>query len=334
MAINVKSCYLFLLNNLDQSFVPTELPLDETVEGAYRFLEKNIGRCIKNAGGRPAAFKESSVIRKSFLEYRNRSIDFLEFAHRVATRRYDFKNRYELLSASDLFLCEVVIKDMEYVVGLELACKEGMVHHVNQSEGGLQNNLLLHQSIVPSASLSNANFFMIDLDKMTLTILENMVVTVDDDTYLYADKILECETKTSIKEAVKTARAVAEEIVEEQQLDHLAIIPALERTIKETVNEGEDIDFKEVAEEVFFQSPEAKAQFISEVASQGIVKPVENHNNVKLPLKKTLRLKTDIGIEITVPMDYYNNKDYIEVVNTPDGRLAIQIKNIGNIENK
>ena len=43
---------------------------------------------------------------------------------------------------------------------------------------------------------------------------------------------------------------------------------------------------------------------------------------------------TDTGIEITIPLDYYNNKDYIEVLNMPDGRLAIQIKNIGNIENK
>ena len=53
-----------------------------------------------------------------------------------------------------------------------------MVHHVNQSETGIQNNLIVHQAIIPAASLSSANFFAISLDKLTLTILENMTVTV------------------------------------------------------------------------------------------------------------------------------------------------------------
>ena len=47
---------------------------------------------------------------------------------------------------------------------------------------------------------------MIDLDKMTLTILENLTSTEDDDTHLYADKILECKTEISVKEAIKKAR--------------------------------------------------------------------------------------------------------------------------------
>jgi nucleoid-associated protein YejK len=310
------------------------LPLDESVEGAYYFLEKNIARCMKNAGGRPAKFKESSAVRKMFLEYRNRSISFLDFATQVARRRYDFKEHYEIFTATDLFLCEVSISDQEFVVGLELACKEGMVHHVTQDENGIQNNLLVHQSIVPGASLSNANFFMIDLDKLTLTILESLTSTADDDTYLYADKILECETKISIKEAVKTARFVADEVVEQHELNKLEIIPAFERVIKETINEGEDINLKEIAEEVFFEAPEAKSLFIAEVESHGIDQPVTNQNYVKMPLKKTQRLRTDTGIEISIPLDYYNNKEFIEVVNMPDGRLAIQIKNIGNIENK
>ena len=334
MAVNVKSCYLFLLDNINQTFMPTERPLDETVDGAYYFLEKNIGKCMKNPAGRPATFKEDSELRKLFLEYRNRSIPFLDFAQAVSMKRYDFKERYEVYTASDLFVCEVEVGEVEYVIGLELTCKEEMIHHVNQGDSGIQNNLIVHQAIIPQASLNSANFFMIDLDKMTLTILENMISTVDDDTYLYADKILECETKISIKEAVKTARVVADDVIELHELDKLAVVPMLERAIKETINEGNDIDLKEIAEEVFYDTPEAKLTYFTGIENQGIDKPVLNQNAVKMALKKTQKLKTDTGIEITIPLDYYNNKDYIEVMNMPDGRLSIQIKNIGNIENK
>ena len=85
MAVNVKSCYLYLLDNVHQMFMPTERPLDETVDGAYHFLEKNIEKCMKNAAGRPAVFKEDSEARQLFLQYRNRTIPFMDFANAIAT---------------------------------------------------------------------------------------------------------------------------------------------------------------------------------------------------------------------------------------------------------
>ena len=334
MAVNVKSCYLFLLDNLNQTFIPAERPLDETVDGAYYFLEKNIGKCMKNPAGRPATFREDSEIRKSFLEYRNRSISFLEFAREVAIKRYEFKERYEIFTASDLFICEVEVGDVEHVIGLELTCKEEMIHHVKQIEGGIQNNLIVHQAVIPQANLKNANYFMIGLDKLNLTIIEKMISTVDDDTYLYADKILECETNISIKEAIKTARMVADEIIEQHELEKLVVVPALEQVIKETINVGDNVDLQKIADEVFYNDPVAKSAYISELDNHGIDKPVLNQNAVKIPIKKMQKLKTDTGIEISVPLDFYNNKDYIEVVSEPNGRLSIQIKNIGSVENK
>ncbi|MCL1949101.1 MAG: nucleoid-associated protein [Turicibacter sp.] len=334
MAVTVRECYLFLLDNYHHNFVPPELPLDENVDGALRFLEKNIEKCMKNAAARPAVFKESSDMRKLFLEYRNRSIPFLEFAREIAMKRYEFKGRYEIFTSSDLFICVITNKEEEFLVGLEINCKEEMVHHVVQNEIGIQNNLLVHQSVLPKVSLSNSSFFMIDMDKLNLTILEGMTSSIDDDTFLYADKILECQTKISLKEAVRTAREVAEEVVEDHQLDKLHLIPAFERVIKETVNVGEDLDMGVIAEEVFFEAPEARLAYVEQLKGHGIDKPVINQNLVKMPLRKTQRLVTDTGIEITIPLDYYNNKEFVEVVNGPDGRLSIQIKNIGNIENK
>ncbi|MEO3110649.1 nucleoid-associated protein, partial [Turicibacter sanguinis] len=143
------------------------------------------------------------------------------------------------------------------------------------------------------------------------------------------------KTEISVKEAVKKARIVADEVIKNHDLDKLEVVPALERVIKETINEGKDLDLKEVAEEVFYQVPEAKLTYVTQIEEDhGIKKPVQNTNWVKMPLKKTQKIKTDTGIEITIPLDYYNNKDYIEVINMPDGRLSIQIKNVGNIENK
>ena len=51
MAVNVKSCYLYLLDNVHQMFMPTERPLDETVDGAYHFLEKKYRKMYEECSG-------------------------------------------------------------------------------------------------------------------------------------------------------------------------------------------------------------------------------------------------------------------------------------------
>ena len=49
---------------------------------------------------------------------------------------------------------------------------------------------------------------------------------------------------------------------------------------------------------------------------------------------KNHKIKTDTGIEVSFPADYFKNKDFIEFINNPDGTISIQLRNIGKIINK
>ena len=40
------------------------------------------------------------------------------------------------------------------------------------------------------------------------------------------------------------------------------------------------------------------------------------------------KIKTDNGIELSVPTDVYKNKDAIEFINNPDGTISILITNV------
>ena len=43
------------------------------------------------------------------------------------------------------------------------------------------------------------------------------------------------------------------------------------------------------------------------------------------------KLKTDTGIELTIPTDYMDNIEYVEFNNNDDGTLSITLKHISNI---
>ena len=55
-----------------------------------------------------------------------------------------------------------------------------------------------------------------------------------------------------------------------------------------------------------------------------------------MTLKKVCRhkLKTDTGIELTIPTDYFDNTEYVEFNNNEDGTLSITLKHISNIVNR
>ena len=72
---------------------------------------------------------------------------------------------------------------------------------------------------------------------------------------------------------------------------------------------------------------------MKEVKNACIPDAVKVDMDLALKKGKNHRIKTDTGIEIAFPADYFKNTDYIEIINNPDGTLSIALKNIGKITN-
>ena len=61
---------------------------------------------------------------------------------------------------------------------------------------------------------------------------------------------------------------------------------------------------------------------------------VKVEKNLAVKTAKNHKIKTDTGIEITFPTEYFENHDFIEFINNPNGTISIEVKNIGRILNK
>ena len=44
------------------------------------------------------------------------------------------------------------------------------------------------------------------------------------------------------------------------------------------------------------------------------------------------KFKLANGIELAIPMDVYQNKEFVEFINNPDGTISVMIKNIDEIK--
>ena len=98
--------------------------------------------------------------------------------------------------------------------------------------------------------------------------------------------------------------------------------------IKESVEEDHALDVSAVAESVFYDEPHLQVQFDEDVKEWGISETVDAEQIKVSKKEKTQKIKTDHGIELTIPVDYIHSKEFVEFVNEADGKISIRIKNI------
>ena len=77
-----------------------------------------------------------------------------------------------------------------------------------------------------------------------------------------------------------------------------------------------------------------RQEYLQEVEQAGIAGAVKIDRNLAVKTGRTQKIKTDTGIELSIPIDYFQNKEYVEFINQPDGTLSIALKNIGKLLSK
>jgi hypothetical protein len=86
--------------------------------------------------------------------------------------------------------------------------------------------------------------------------------------------------------------------------------------------------------ELFSGSEQMEREFEKQVNDKQLPKNIKLEKNFAIRTGKNHKIKTDTGIEISFPVEYFENPNFIEFVNNPNGTISIEVKNIGKITNK
>ena len=71
-----------------------------------------------------------------------------------------------------------------------------------------------------------------------------------------------------------------------------------------------------------------------ELAEQDMMRPLPVNREFATKVGEHHKIKTDTGIEISFPVEYMQNREFIEIKTNDDGTLRIELKNINKIVNK
>lgn len=322
---------LHIMDTQQNIFVPSDREIEKMNEDIYPHIESKLKKIFNSQNKKEAHFVNSPVEQWIF-DYKTNPNDFVKLSVQIANHIFEEKRKWNLFQTSDFIFAEVKHEDIRYLVGTDNVNFSKLTHATHSDDTQIQNDFILYKTLFSSNIMKEDRIFIVEYATSHLQLIENPYIFQTTKRYVLED-ILSCKAKPSYKEAISAIHECVENLTNKYQMDDLKTLPALKTAVKERVEEGNQIETNELAE-LLFENPIAQSEFKEELKKQGIEETV-NVENIKLnKQQKTQKIKTDNGIEITIPIDYMSSREFVEFVSEHDGTISIRLKNIQSIMSK
>ncbi|MCM0758613.1 nucleoid-associated protein [Sporomusa sphaeroides DSM 2875] len=334
MLIHIDKAILHILDFNSGVTVFSEQELDITSNSVVAFLTKHIEKLYQDQSAKTGTFYPNSKFRQQVADYLAGGVDFTGFSIYAAELMYAAMAQADALASTDVLICDFTIDSNRMLALLKCNNKIGFIHQVVQENDKIKNDIINHYAILPGLAQKLDEYAFIDANSLAITFVDKKRSVNGVETYILADQVLECSSRVSPKETLALVNAITRTVAENHGASTVEAVAKAKNYIVENTGISEQLDPVALGKEVFSASPAMQAEYIKEVESAGIAETVKIDKDFAVKKGKSHKIKTDTGIEITFPVDYFESSEYIEFVNNPDGTISIQLKNIGSIINK
>lgn len=312
-------------------FSEEEMDVDSDI--AQGFLKKHLLKSMEDGALVESAFLPDSGFAEHLQKYLDGQLTFREFSTLAAQVASDAVSKVVPPFSTDLILCDFILDEARYFGVLFCNNRIGYTHTVIQDGGRMKNEIIKHYSILPSPSQRIESCAFVDIRSGQIKYADKPRSIDGQEVSILPDLLLGCTRSLSPKESVKIVNTIVEKIAEEHGQNTAEVLSKAKNYLVETSESGERVQPAELGAEIFDSSPAMQAEFAEEVKRAGVPEAIPVDRKA-VQVNRTHKIRTDTGIEISFPVDYFDNQDYMEFVNNPDGTISIQLKNIGKIINR
>ncbi len=335
--IHIKNTIVHILDSSIGMPVLSDVELDFGSDLAD-FVKEHIAKIITSDDIKKCKFSEDeSEVYEFINEVKEEKSDFISMSKKIAELLYQIMSSNIDIPIADLFIIFYEINGINQLALLKMNFKESFTHNTMSDEVGNTNSIMKYRSILPTSSQKLTEAAIINLDDMSIKLVEKKYEINGQKQNYFSELFLKCSTKLSQKAKL----AIVEKAVESIQKEFFNESEQFEEKMKaksvihnEMIEQG-SISIPEVAEKIFEEKVELKEKFKEKLdkynISDEVIKP---QNEVTTKKFGKQHLTTDTGIEIKIPMEQYNSTENIEFLTNEDGTISVLIKNIGHITSK
>ncbi len=324
-----------IVHILDTSMSIPVMSMDEmpTAVDINEFFASHIVKTMNDDGIKQCVFDEDYNMFYSYLkEYKDEKTDFVNFTKQIAGQLFAIMSANVNVPSADLAVVKYRYRQNDYLALLKLNYQSTYIHFTDYESEVNVNTIIQHRTTLPNTGQRVSEGAIINLEDLTVDVLDKLY-EIDGEKKLYLSKLFfKCHTKLSSKEKFNAVKTAANRVSRKFFDENIEKKAEITEKLYECLEETGELNLEKFAKEAFPAQEEVKEVFFETLEKKGVEEPkiTMTEKTIKRSFEKQ-RIKTDDGIEIKIPMEFYNNPTKMEFVTEPNGKISIVLKDINKI---
>lgn len=311
-----------------------ELALD--TRAVRSFVSKHLSRARAAADNRRGEFAEDSAFAGELKRYFFGEREFLDLSQQVAEFLSGELSRADKLESTDVLVADFDDDDdIRWFAVLLLTSRMAFMHEVDNAQGATACDIARHYAILPAPSQKLTSYALVRASSLEVLYQDKARSIAGADRMLIPEGLLQCSEGVSSKQVMDTVARVVAEVAEEHGANTATALAAAKAAMVEAVEADEELPPWDVVDEAFEDEPVLRDAVKQALAEEQVPeRVVVERAQVERSAVRNIKIRTDTGIEITIPAEMAGNAEYVNFVNEPNGLISIELKNIGSIQNR
>lgn len=328
MEYKIQKAILHILGNDGMPPVYSQKELDLSEEAINNFIIMHAKKIYNDDASKNGFFDKNSFLLS---QLPNLNTSFIESSLSIADHLNSIMKTYSEIAKADLLISLILIDETPHAAIIKFNYKEGYTHSVDYNDSGAYNKIMVHKVIFASLNQKSDEGAIINLKDFSLRITEKPY-NLDGKKELYFSKLfLECKTDLSRKESIKVINEVAKDITTRYYNNDFQKISEVKAVIHDNIEVDGSIKMDTLAESCFEGNHVVQEEYLEKVRQAGVTNKIQFSGDSPERKFSKQKIKTDNGIELSMPIDIYKNKDIVEFNTNKDGTISIILKNINSI---
>ena len=330
--VHLDHAILHILNFTTQLYMLSEEELDLTSDRIQGYIRNLLFRSEEDARLKAVRFDEGSEAARALEDHREGKIAFIDLSDALSKRFIDVFTAHPDLRSFDLLISEYHSGERSFLALFVLESVHAFSHQVGTGEKGIRNEIVEHQEILPSPTHKPKCYCLIDLTTMSVRYVDELRTSADPRPQIL-QKVLSCGETRSSEENVKILKKVAVKVAESSEEEPSVVLSRMKEALQRSVYEKESFSPVSLAEDIF-EEESSRKDFLERVRENSLPEEVEVPMQAVNRMAARQKIRTDNGIEISAPSEYFSDPNYVEIRHNPDGSINILLKQVGEIRSR
>ena len=333
--IQISEAILHVFDAIGVQEVLSAHPLNPHNVVMTEYISHHIERGLADPAASHAQFAENSPVPRRVREFAQGGENLVDFSQWLAGLLQSYTRTNEVMRQSIILARFVTELGVPYLAILALADKLAYTHAVESDEAGnLTASIALHHSIMPQPTQRVKGYAFVNLEDFGVRLCDIKLKHDKETVRIFEEIVLGLIVEPSSRESYRHIRQMTLAVADDYSQDGVEALARAKHFLAENACESDIVETRALAEKAFPDSIQMQNAFMGEVSYANLPENLVLEREFAAKQATTYKLVADGDVSLTLPAEWYEDPERVEIRMEQDGTTTITIRGIEHLTSK